>query len=272
MLLKKFITYITSTITTSTMAGSFEVQPGDSLNYWAAYLADAEPCRFPPFDVDIDGPKRPLSVRVQPDQIQELQKLAGEDGEILSSVLRTAWALLLRCYTGLEDVSFGYRETKRNMSVDGTCQGTETPVGLPIARMRLEDSASLLDLVKKAQDDFARAAPYQHEMPAEVSRGLHSSERRFFNTAVLLRHYSNLPSSDEEVISTQPISLASFEEVSLCHPPSGGASCSRVQFLICVTVRHSSSRQRRGGRPQLFSRVGGLRFIDGASFECGEYV
>lgn len=232
------------------MAESMDIQPDGSLSYWAAYLADAEPCRFPPFENDNDGPKRPLSVSVEPDQLQELQKLSRQDGEILSSVLRTAWALVLRCYIGLEDVSFGYHETKRSISVDGTCQGTETPLGLPIARMRLEESASLIDLVKNAKDDYARAIPYQHEMPAEVSKASHLSERPLFNTAVLLRHYSNIPSSDEIVGPSRPINLASFEDVSLCHPVPGGVPCSRVQFLTCVTVRHSSSRQRCGWRSQ----------------------
>ena len=225
------------------MADSLEVQYDRSLSYWATYLADAEPCHFPLLCDDMDGPKRPLSVSVEPDQLQELQKLSIKDEEILSSVLRTAWALVLRCYTGLEDVSFGYHETKRNISVDGTRQGTERPVGLPIARMRFEDSASLIDLVKKAKDDYARAIPYQHEMPAEVSRGLHSSERRLFNTAVLLRNYSNRPTSEDVVDSSRPIDMASFEEVSLCQHPSDGASSSRVQSLTCYTVRHSSSRQ-----------------------------
>ena len=71
--------------------------------------AQAQTCHFPATGKQDSGPKRPLSARVElqyPELVQQL--VVGDNGdEALSAVVRAVWALLLRCYTGLDHVCYG---------------------------------------------------------------------------------------------------------------------------------------------------------------------
>lgn len=186
----------------------------DARKYCAAYLADAEPCRFPQFDGDVDEVVRPLSIRVELEQLQELQKLSAQDKDTLPTVLRAAWALVLRCYTGLENVCFGYQETRRDILVNGTRKTAESLIGMPLARMSFAETQTLSELIAKAKDDYIRGLPYHDALPADLASGASSPERQLFNTAMLLRNYSNPSTAEEVVIPPQPLDMASFEEVS----------------------------------------------------------
>ena len=78
----------------------------------ASDLVHASSCLFPATGRSGGGPQRPLSVRFElqhPELVQQL--LTKQNGsESLAAVVRTTWALLLRVYTGLNEVCFGWDE------------------------------------------------------------------------------------------------------------------------------------------------------------------
>jgi hypothetical protein len=83
------------------------------INDWETYLEALTPCRFPRFARVSDDtstlPRKTSSVRVDVQQAEKLRELSTTDPDELAAVIRTAWALLLRCYTGQDDVSFEFR-------------------------------------------------------------------------------------------------------------------------------------------------------------------
>lgn len=99
-------------------------------------LSGLAPCLFPRFSRPAEEPglaaarRRIASVRVPVEQADKLLELSTTNPDGLAAVLRTAWALLLRCYTGQDDVNFGF-------------QRGGDDAGVIITRFILDDSSSL---------------------------------------------------------------------------------------------------------------------------------
>lgn len=141
---------------------------------WAAYLTGVAPCRFPPFSRSAKSETAPnrqpiastTRVPVEQEDREKLLELSrAEDRDGLGAVLRTAWAVLLRCYTGQDDVTFGFQGD------------TPHPV---VARFCLDDAASVSVTVERAKADFAKHLP---PVPAELIR---AGDHPLFDTSVVL--------------------------------------------------------------------------------------
>lgn len=145
-----------------------------AFNGWEAYLKGLTPCRFPrfsrPANDTTNGPRQVASARVSVEQADRLLSLSTTDPEELSAVLRTAWALLLRCYTGQDDVSFSFQH-------GGDVAGE--PI---VARFLLEDSATVADTVGRAKTDLAGDLP---PVPTRLIRSGDSGQL-LVDTAVVL--------------------------------------------------------------------------------------
>ena len=92
----------------------------------SSQLAGIEPCTFPPFDEGEANEEKLLRIDSTVKPTKELKAIYERDRNGLYSLLRTSWALVLSCYTGLDDVCFGYEEArsgKRNEN-DGRARGT----------------------------------------------------------------------------------------------------------------------------------------------------
>ena len=117
------------------------------------------------------GPTRPLSIRVDLQQAQELQRLLqNENGnDLLRSSLQATWAVLLRCYTGLNEVCFGFEEVGGSSQNDSN---DELPSS-PAVSLELDGDMSLEHLTHQAHT--ASSTPF----PSNLFQ---------FNTSILIRH------------------------------------------------------------------------------------
>lgn len=147
----------------------------------ATSLSGLAPCQFPGFSRPAQHPgrgvaRRPIaSVRVTVEQADKLLGLSVTDPDGLAAALRTAWALLLRCYTGQDDVNFGFQR-------GGNRDGDDTDE-LLLARFVLDDSSSLEGIVGRTKVELAGQL-------RPVSHGLVD---RVFHTAVVLWDFTKTP-------------------------------------------------------------------------------
>jgi hypothetical protein len=166
-----------------------------SSSYWTTYLAESEPCQFPRLGAAVSGPKRHMSIRVPLEQQQKLQQLASSASSsslspsslnqaALPSLLRTAWGLLLRCYTGQDDVCFGYQELETTVSSSSLSNSQSSSPCMPVARFVLDESMSLAKILDQSKNDYVSALPHWDLSPPQ-------SHRQLFDTAVVLRDLSN---------------------------------------------------------------------------------
>lgn len=121
--------------------------------------APVHSCQFPSLGrISGSGQKRPLSVRVELQHAGQLQKLFAErDGKAsLVAAVRTAWVLVLRTYTGLDQVCFGLGEVGGDDS-NGT-DGRDSVVAHLVS-----DEVTITELVQRTKDDCYAADQPEHE-------------------------------------------------------------------------------------------------------------
>jgi hypothetical protein len=129
-------------------------------------LAGIEPCNFPPSDLEEIGEDRIVSFEVQLEPREQLHALLCNDGDMLRSHLRTAWSIVLGCYTGLDDTCFGYQEGP----LEG---GIETQTGLKIARIELPADRTVKQVVTEESRTTLSSVP--------------ASDEPLFNTVMILK-------------------------------------------------------------------------------------
>ncbi|KAI9150478.1 Nonribosomal peptide synthase atnA [Paramyrothecium foliicola] len=74
-------------------------------------MADIEPCIFPAFDVGENDREEFLGLDFKLSPTGDVRHVVDRDSAEICRVLRSAWGVLLGCYTGLEDVCFGLQTT-----------------------------------------------------------------------------------------------------------------------------------------------------------------
>ncbi|KAK3290246.1 uncharacterized protein B0H64DRAFT_452780 [Chaetomium fimeti] len=145
------------------------------INDWETYLKGLTPCRFPRFgrvSNNTAAPSRQTSsVRVDVGQAEKLRELSTTDPNELAAVIRTAWALLLRCYTGQDDVAFEFQ-----LGGGGI---TSEPI---VARFLLDESESVARTVGRAKVEKINDLP---RVPPRLQQ-TGNSDLSIFDTSVVL--------------------------------------------------------------------------------------
>lgn len=85
------------------------------LDYWTDRFRDREQCIFPTLNDNVEGPNERHDVEVIKLDLISLNKFCQEHDLKLVTIFQAAWALVLRCYTGLDDVCFGYSEDSHDL-------------------------------------------------------------------------------------------------------------------------------------------------------------
>ncbi|KAE8394317.1 hypothetical protein BDV23DRAFT_11565 [Aspergillus alliaceus] len=135
--------------------------------YWKEYLADAEPCLFPSlFHTAVEREHGVVHLKVNDEA--KVQKVCQTAEVTMNSLLHIIWGLVLRCYTGLEDVCFGYRTS-------------DTPEMLP-CRINLKDDIELERVVQKRNEELNQGAKHSITL-SEIQLGLGLQDTSIFNTA-----------------------------------------------------------------------------------------
>lgn len=197
------------------MAGSFKVQENGAVGYWDSYLAGVTACHLPCLGGENEGARQKEWTKVDLEHSQELQELFAEDRQTFPGVVCAAWALVLRCYLGSEDVCFGYRE-EREDNCDTQTKGSRASFkAMHIARMSFDETASLISLVEKAKGDYTSSLSHQHEAPTRALEALRLSENQLFNTALWTWRNAR---PEDFISSREPLDMAHSDQVS-CHIP-----------------------------------------------------
>lgn len=176
-------------------------------------------CHFPATGKQSGGPKRPLSARVELKRLDLLQDILAQEngGRAFSNVICAAWALSLRCYTGLNEVCFGFEEVGNSLRA-GADDGSSL-----VAMMRIDENMLLNDLVRQGDDEKC-ILPETH--------GNFS-----FNTSILLRRGATAPSTKQSPNSPSVMS----DKVSFClrSPAALCLQLSQCQIRLLVKVLKS---------------------------------
>ncbi|KAK4867831.1 hypothetical protein LT330_007490 [Penicillium expansum] len=178
-----------------------------NIAFWKEYLADVEPCVFPALSHEArDNGRSTRTLNKQTAKIHAFSKLSGLPVETL---FQFAWAVVLRWYTGSDDVCFGYSAPSSETKL-----ATE---GITTCRFVVQNEQKLQETLEKAKKDSETSALNVASLDA-VKHQLGLDDIRLFNTSLIYRTASNLPKgSSREPTSSSPYQILVEAEVSHSH-------------------------------------------------------
>jgi non-ribosomal peptide synthetase component F len=109
-------------------------------------------------------------------------------GLTVSSLLHVAWGLLLKSYTGSDDVCFGYLISGRDAPIPGIENAVGLFANLLPCRINFTSGDSLFSLLQDSQTDLARAFSHQHTSLAKVLGSLKLNGQILFNTVISIQN------------------------------------------------------------------------------------
>jgi hypothetical protein len=143
-----------------------------------------------------------MAIRLNLDHLPDLQAYWGENRKTMACTVRAAWALVLRCYTGSEDICFGYDEIEVGGSDGGVPKQPDTSSGMSAARMIIGDATSFREVVERAKKGTFILS--QDPGMSGSIKAPRISERPPFNTAVVLRIHTNPTGADAGAAFLRP--------------------------------------------------------------------
>lgn len=109
-------------------------------------------CNLPLLDGEDSNRTRLIVTELELENAARLRNLGTGDEASFNDMLCTAWGLLLRCYTGQDDVSFSFRQDTVHAMVSNATvpRGHQSTV-----RMTFDEQESLATCVVRAKNSYA---------------------------------------------------------------------------------------------------------------------
>ncbi|KAL2858790.1 hypothetical protein BJX68DRAFT_262327 [Aspergillus pseudodeflectus] len=166
--------------------------------FWAQYLRGIRPCHLP---VSAHGPRQLKSVKMDFHRFSELRQLSQRESVTIANLVLAAWSLVLREFTGCQDVCFGYLSAGRDVPVPGIQDAVGIFINMLCCRVQLSEGQSFADLYKSVQEDFFRSIPYQTCSLATVQSELGLGSQMLFNTALSIQNQMPSAGSQGDALS-----------------------------------------------------------------------
>ncbi|KAK5988006.1 Nonribosomal peptide synthetase dtxS1 [Cladobotryum mycophilum] len=165
------------------------------LEFWTKQLSDVKPCIFPIPEQGASAVTKPIMVpNIDTTRIRDFCK----KWEVtVATLVRTAWALVLREYTGTSTTCFGDLSSGRDVSIDDVNTVVGPLIGMLPCRIRLDQPLSVLETLRQAQRDYLDSLPYQHVSLATIHQIIGLNSHALFNS-ILSFHKSTKSAGNVE--------------------------------------------------------------------------
>ncbi|KAI1840159.1 hypothetical protein JX265_009372 [Neoarthrinium moseri] len=156
-----------------------------STEFWREHLEDVQPCHFPSLvakSIDTKEYEHSFVDLGLPHDI--LESFAHKYKIDVAAVLRVAWSLVLRAYTGSESTCFGYQTSGRDLPVDGLADAVGCFATVLVCRLEVHGSELLPQLLLDSEEIHQLALHHQHVSVSNIHRALDTKGRSLFNTCL----------------------------------------------------------------------------------------
>jgi non-ribosomal peptide synthase protein (TIGR01720 family) len=187
---------------------------GADLRFWKTYLGGVQPSHFPQLNHNSSTEKRLSSVKMEFDKFPELRELCERTKVTFANVMHTAWALVLRSYTGSDDVCFGYLTSGRDAPINGIQEVIGVFINMLCCRVKIAPTSTLAEVFHTVQDEYFESLPYQRCSLAQVQHDLGLTGKTLYNTSLSIQNHSRPNDAAEETILFEPTSAHDPTEVS----------------------------------------------------------
>lgn len=177
-----------------------------STAYWSGYLQNVVPCYLPMINDAKDTVSPLRSIHLSLSGLSSLMRKFCETCSVtMPSVFHLAWSIVLRLYTGVEDVTYGYLVSGRDAAVPGITKTVGPFINMMVSRTRLSPSSTISSLVQKKQSEYAAGIEHQACSLAQVQHALGLSDQPLFNTMISIQALGNKKTSDELALAFEGI-------------------------------------------------------------------
>ncbi|KAI0517347.1 peptide synthetase [Xylaria bambusicola] len=164
----------------------------ESLCYWKSYLDGIKSCNFPSLSIETQVAEQNVPDRYQVVEIpfnrhKDLSEFCAKMEITMSTALQAAWAILLRAYTGNEEVCFAYTASGRDIAVDGADKICGPLVNLVLRRATLLEATSIKSTVDTIQQDYVNSLQHQ-SVPFMHVQQLFKTTEKMFNTILTVQY------------------------------------------------------------------------------------
>lgn len=156
-----------------------------SLRFWSDQLEGATACRLPRL-TDGLAPTDQREIRhlhTDVDSGTRLKALAKQLNISMASIFQLAWALVLRSYTNLQDICFGYVSSGRDVEIDGISDAVGPFINILVSRIVFGRGGTAAAMLKQLFSTYLDSLPHQHASLADITHALKMPGGKLFNTA-----------------------------------------------------------------------------------------
>ena len=156
----------------------------ESVSYWKDYLGGSEPCLFPTL-ADGASDEEP-SLGTHAISLRDMAKVNAycmNSGITLSTLLQFSWALVVRSYTGADEVLFGYLVSGRDIPVQNIDHAVGAFINMLVCRLQLSAVTEVGEALDTMRADLAEGMVHQTCSLAEMQHELRLPCATLFNTA-----------------------------------------------------------------------------------------
>ncbi|KAL4898052.1 hypothetical protein BDV59DRAFT_198294 [Aspergillus ambiguus] len=152
-----------------------------SREYWHRYTAGMEPCLVPAMKQEADIPQNCQAEVDLPFSTPDLDSFCANQGISVTSLAHVAWAVVLRMYTGMDDVCFGYAASARGHPIPGIQDVVGLLINMLLSRIRVPGDMPICSVLKEHQAQFIRHL--DHQNCSLVDMNLNGGSVDQFNTS-----------------------------------------------------------------------------------------
>lgn len=154
-------------------------------DFWRAQLRGCKPCLFPALGTPSDGKMLVTNYKTAV-SAADLEAYCRRVSVKRATVLRVAWGLVLRTYTGSKGACFGYRHSGRDApktlaGIDGAVGAFENTL---VCTLDLAPGKSLSSAVQAAEDQPSLYLPHQFTPLSEIEHAVTLPGSPLFNTCL----------------------------------------------------------------------------------------
>ncbi|XHF97288.1 hypothetical protein AWENTII_000881 [Aspergillus wentii] len=172
----------------------------EALSHWTKYLRGVRPCHLT-FPDETKSIRQQKSVMMAFNRFPELQKFCEKTSVTLANLTLSAWAIVLRAFTGSNDICFGYPSTGRDSPVPGIQDAVGIFINMLCCRVKFTAGQTIADISKMVQDDYIRGLSHQSCSLAAIQHNLGCQGQTLFNTTISIQNRSASGSPKDESIS-----------------------------------------------------------------------
>ncbi|KAL8692339.1 MAG: hypothetical protein Q9218_002613 [Villophora microphyllina] len=168
--------------------------------YWRRYLQNIEPCHFPALTGHSQDERELRTLELELRDVARLQSFCTQRGVTLSTALQFVWSLVLRAYTGNQNVCFGYLSSGRDVPIDGIENAVGLFISMLVCRMDCDNDVPISTALEQIRDDYTQSMSHQAFSLGDMQHELQLAGKSLFNTAFTYqRRPSSRKSEDQEI-------------------------------------------------------------------------